>query len=65
MDHTARPEARSSPSSYSGDKVPSQRASGHLMIGVVTRQNRAAQGSHKGASEGYACTLEGIGRKRH
>lgn len=64
MDHTAPPEAHSFPWSCSGDRVPSHYASGLPKTGAAIRQNRAVQGTRKGASEGSACTLERIERQR-
>ena len=58
MDRTALPEARSFPWSCSGDKVPFHYVSGLLKTGVEIRQSQAGQGTHRGASEGSACTLE-------
>lgn len=65
MDRTGHPEARSFPWSCSGDRFPSHYASGLPKTGAEIRRSRVVQGTRKGASEGYACTLERIGRENH
>lgn len=65
MDHTGSPEARSFPWSCSGDKVPFHYASGLPKTGVEIRRSQVVQGTRMEASEGYACTLERIGREHH
>lgn len=63
MDRTGHPEARSFPWSCSGDKVPCRYVSGLPKTGAEIRRSQVVQGTRKGASEGFACTLKRADRE--